>query len=156
MIEIIDDSNPYPALLGIDWATDMNGVIDLKKSLHVIVPLDPTKGSRYMEPVHDYESDDDLDCIYKITLQDQDWVNPTVDGGITWEREISCTSDFDEEIECWKNQLHEVTTLNCNMMTKSLHCVLTEVRDLPTYDGLNEVDILLDAFERKVLEKSRF
>ena len=47
MIEIVDDNNPYPVLLGIDWATDMNGVINLKKhkmifekkSLHVVVPL---------------------------------------------------------------------------------------------------------------------
>jgi len=31
VIEIVDDNNPYPALLGIDWATDMNGVINLKK-----------------------------------------------------------------------------------------------------------------------------
>ena len=73
--EIVDDINPYPALLGIDWATDMNGVINMKKHkmifeknyLCVVVPLDPTEGSRYTEPVRDYESDDDLDCIYKIT-----------------------------------------------------------------------------------------
>jgi len=25
VIEIIDDSNPYPVLLGIDWATDGMG-----------------------------------------------------------------------------------------------------------------------------------
>ena len=31
VIEIVDDRNPYPALLGINWATDMNGVINLKK-----------------------------------------------------------------------------------------------------------------------------
>ena len=31
VIEIIDDNNPYPTLLGIDWATNMNGVINLKK-----------------------------------------------------------------------------------------------------------------------------
>jgi len=49
----------------------MNGVINLKKrkmifekkSLCVVVPLDPTKGSHYIEPVCDDESDDDLDCI---------------------------------------------------------------------------------------------
>ena len=72
----MDDNNPYPALLGIDWATDMNGVINLKKQkitfenklVRVIVPLDPVEGSCYTEPVHDYESDDDLDCIYKITM----------------------------------------------------------------------------------------
>ena len=52
VIEIVDDSNPYPTLLGIDWATDMNGVINLKKwkmifvkkSLRVVVPLDPVEG----------------------------------------------------------------------------------------------------------------
>jgi len=31
VIEILDDRNPYHALLGIDWATNMNGVINLKK-----------------------------------------------------------------------------------------------------------------------------
>jgi len=31
VIEIVDDNNPYPVLLGIDWATDMNRVINLKK-----------------------------------------------------------------------------------------------------------------------------
>ena len=31
VIEIVDDSNPYLALLGIYWATNMNGVINLKK-----------------------------------------------------------------------------------------------------------------------------
>ena len=132
VIEIVDDSNPYPALLGIDWATNMNRVINLKKckmifekkSLRVIVPLDPTEGSRYTEPVCDYESDDDLDCIYKIIVRDQDWVNPTVDGQITWECEISYTLDSDKEVERWQNQLHEVTMLNCNMMTRSLHYML--------------------------------
>ena len=31
VIEIVDNNNPYPALLGIDWDTDMNGAINLKK-----------------------------------------------------------------------------------------------------------------------------
>ena len=55
----------------------MNGVINFKKwtmsferkSLLVVVPLDPAEGSRYTEPVHDYEeSEDDLHQIYKITV----------------------------------------------------------------------------------------
>ena len=61
--------------------------------------------------------------------------------------------DSDEELEHWQNQLHEVSTLRCNMMTKSLHCVSFKVRDLPHYDGLTDVDCFLDAFEREVLEK---
>lgn len=49
-IEIVDDNNPYLSLLGIDWAVNMNRVINLKKrtmyferkSLRVVVPLDLT------------------------------------------------------------------------------------------------------------------
>ena len=74
VIKIIDENNPYPTLLGICWATDMNGFINLKKckmifkkkSLRVVVPLDPAEGAHYIELVHD----DDIDCIYKITTQD--------------------------------------------------------------------------------------
>jgi len=31
VIEITDVNYPYPALLGIDWAIDMNGIINFKK-----------------------------------------------------------------------------------------------------------------------------
>ena len=66
--------------LGNLLATDINGVINLKKwkmifekkSLHVIVPLNLAEGLHYTELVHDYESDDDLDCIYNIIAWDQD------------------------------------------------------------------------------------
>jgi len=37
VIEIFDDSNPYPVLFGIDWATDMNGVTNLKKHNMIFV-----------------------------------------------------------------------------------------------------------------------
>jgi len=77
VIEIVDDKNSYHELLGIDWAIDMNGIINLKKwamsferkALHVVVPLDPVEGLCYTEPVRDYEeSDNDLDQIYKIKM----------------------------------------------------------------------------------------
>ena len=53
-----------------------------KDSLHVVVLLDPAEGAWYTEPVRDDDSDDDLDCIYKITVGDKDSVNPTADGRI--------------------------------------------------------------------------
>jgi hypothetical protein len=31
VIEIMDDSNPYPALLGIDWAFDNNVILNMKQ-----------------------------------------------------------------------------------------------------------------------------
>ena len=46
--------------------------------------------------------------------------------------------------------------LSHNMMTRSLHCVSIEVRDLPTYDGLGEVDDFLEIFKREVSEKQCF
>ena len=106
--------------------------------------------------MHDYDSDDDLDCIYKITTQEQDWENLIANGYISWEREISCASNSDEEVERWQNQLDEVTTLNYNMMTRLLHCVATEVRDLPTYDGLSEVDDFLNKVKREVPKQQHF
>ena len=71
VIEIVDDSNPYPMFFVIDWATDMNRVINLnkrkmvfqKKSLCVTVPLDLAEGSHSTELVRDYESDDDMEYI---------------------------------------------------------------------------------------------
>lgn len=69
VIEIMDDNNFYPALLGIYWVTNMNGVINLKKrkmifekkSLHEIVPLDRTEGACYTKLVCDEDSYDELD-----------------------------------------------------------------------------------------------
>jgi hypothetical protein len=55
VIKIVDDSFPYPALLGIDWALNNSIVVDLKKirmnfegdGLRVIAPLYPDEGQRY-------------------------------------------------------------------------------------------------------------
>lgn len=67
VMEIFDDNNPYTMILRIDWAIDMNGVINLKKwkmtfdkkSLHVVVPLDPAGGVRYTERVREDDNDDE-------------------------------------------------------------------------------------------------
>ena len=77
VIEIINDSNPYPALLGIKWEINNDAVINLKKrqmnfegkGLRVIVPLDPSQGERYTEPVSDKDQDA-LDHIYNITAKE--------------------------------------------------------------------------------------
>lgn len=108
VIEIVDDTDPYPTPMGLDWAIYMDGVIDLKKrrmefennGFQVIIPLDPTKGHRYTTLVCIV---DNIDQIYQLSLHKKDWINPTTDGNIKREKEISCFSDSDEEIEHWKN-----------------------------------------------------
>lgn len=122
VIEIVDDSNPYLVLLGIDWAFDMNAIINLNKwsmvfeknEIWVIVPLDANEGSWYIEPNRDYYEDIDIEHIYKLTASNEDSINPLTDGRINWEKDNSYQSVSDEELEIWKNQLHEVSTLRCN------------------------------------------
>ena len=49
VINIEDDKNPYPALLGIDWAIDNQTIINFKKmilsfeddEMRVVSPIDP-------------------------------------------------------------------------------------------------------------------
>jgi hypothetical protein len=51
VIEIVDDTTPYPTLLGLDWAFDNHDIINLKTrkmtfelgEYIVISPLDPLK-----------------------------------------------------------------------------------------------------------------
>lgn len=69
-----------------------------------------------------------------------------MDGQIAW----------DQELEHWKNHLHEVSILRCNMMTNLLRCVSSEVGKLPYYGGLTDVDMFLDEFEYEFPEDHHF
>jgi hypothetical protein len=54
----MDNTTPYPSLLGLDWAFDNQDIINLKtrkmifesREYRVIAPLDPPEGGRYVEP----------------------------------------------------------------------------------------------------------
>ena len=75
VIEIIDDSTPYPMLLGIDWAFRNQAIINLKKKtmsfkgngIRVIGLLDLALGPRYTELVTAEEEARHIDTIYKLT-----------------------------------------------------------------------------------------
>ena len=59
-IDIVDDRNPYPTLLGIDWEIYNQTVINFMKrilsfeysEIRVVAPIDPLEGKRYVKPVH--------------------------------------------------------------------------------------------------------
>jgi hypothetical protein len=59
VIEIVDDTTPYPTLLGLDWEFDSQAIINLKtrkmafesREHRVIAPLDPLEGERFVEPI---------------------------------------------------------------------------------------------------------
>lgn len=52
VIKIVDDTNLYTALLGLDWSFDMDAIINPKRRsmvfennvARVVVPLDPAEG----------------------------------------------------------------------------------------------------------------
>lgn len=109
VIEIVDYSKPYPALLGLDWAFDNLAIINLKKiqmvfkrdDMRVIIPLAPSEGLRYTELVRDEHYDLDVDNIYHIVVKEEDWINLIADGKLGWDQDSSCTSDSEEEMENW-------------------------------------------------------
>ena len=99
VIDIIDDSKPYPALLGIYWAFDNLTVINLKKkqmtfeghNISIIAPLDPSMGRRYAKPIRAKEEAREIDDFYKMTATQDDYINPTADGTLSRCYSSSCT-----------------------------------------------------------------
>ena len=107
------------------------------KRLRVIVPLDPSQGERYTEPIRD-EYQDVLDHIYNITAKEEDYVNPTPEGIMDWKSDSSCMTDSDEVLENWQNRLYELHGHRCARITKSLRWLGSRTRLLPIFDGLTD------------------
>ena len=82
-------------------------VIDLKKiqmtfedtQIRVIVPLDPFQGPRYIERIQAEEEARNMDSLYQMTTNQSDYINPTVEGNISWQCDSSCTLDLDVGLE---------------------------------------------------------
>jgi hypothetical protein len=108
VVEIVDGTTPYPTLLGLDWVFYNQAIINLKtqkmtfdsREYRVIVPLDPSEGERFLEPTClDLE---EISQLYRTTVRDEDYVNPTTDGILSWWSITSCTSDSDTGLENWQ------------------------------------------------------
>ena len=91
VIDIVDDTNPYPALLGIDWAITNQTIIKFKKrilsfedfEIRMVAPIDPLEGQRYVEHVHREGQGNYLDKFYNIMSSKEDYINPTIDGNLS-------------------------------------------------------------------------
>jgi hypothetical protein len=102
VFEIMGDKDPYPALLGIDWAYDNYVVINLKKDtvnfevegIKLVQPLDPYVGPRYIEPIDNNMEGEYLDQLYTITAGTRnDYINPTANGSVSWRSIESADED---------------------------------------------------------------
>ena len=163
VIEIIDDSNPFPTLLGIDWAFDNLDVINLKKkqmtfeghNIRIIAPLDPSMDPCYIEPIRVEEEARDIDDFYKVTSTQDDYINPTANGMLSWRYASSYTSDSDEGLVNWHNQMHELSGRHCVHLTKSLCWIGTKVDQVPVFDGLSNIKEFLKEYEAQVPSSQR-
>lgn len=155
VIEIIDVTNPYPTLLGIEWDFDNVAILNLKKrqmrfeseDLIVVTLLDPNEGEHYVELVREDLDKVDLDHFYNVTVKPEDYINPIVDGKLSWTNVSSCSLHFDDAIENWKHRLYEVSTRKCTLITKHVHWIGPKVWEPPRFDGLGEVEELIEEFE---------
>ena len=67
--------------------------------MRVVSPIDPLEGQRYVEPVYNEGQGDYLDQIYNVTVLQEDCINSTVDGKLSWKSASSCTSNSGEALE---------------------------------------------------------
>jgi hypothetical protein len=96
VIDIVNNTSPYPTLLGLDWDFYNQAIINLETRKNIfesgeyrfIVPLDPSEGGRYVEPVIENFITEYINQLYRTTAREEDYVNPTTDGMMSW-RSIS-------------------------------------------------------------------
>jgi hypothetical protein len=73
VIDIMDENQPYPTLMGLEWDFYNQSIINLKRremifevgDLKVITPLDPSERKRYIEPPRG----NDIENLYNMTTR---------------------------------------------------------------------------------------
>ena len=69
------------------------------KDFRVILPLDPSQGARYTEPLR-HEDQADAEPISTITVQAEGYEDPPATG---WDSGSSCMTDSEDELEIWQH-----------------------------------------------------
>ena len=71
------------------------------KQIWVIALLDPFQGPQYIEPIRAEEEVRNMERFYQMTANQSDYINPTVEGNISWWCDISYASNSDVGLENW-------------------------------------------------------
>jgi hypothetical protein len=131
IVEIVDGTTPYPTLLGLDWGFDNQAIINLKTKkmtfesgeYRVIAPLDPSEGESFVE--HTCLDLEEISQLYRTTTRNEDYVNPTADGILSWWSITSCAKDSNIGLENWQQKLYEVSTRRCAKIDRAIRWVGT-------------------------------
>lgn len=160
VIYIMGDKDPYPTLLGIDWAYENYAIIDLKKEfmifevegMRVIQPLDPYEGPRFTELVDDRDELGMLDQLYRLmTRKREDYINPIIGGSVSW-RSIQ-SLEFGSEVawNAWQQGGYEIDTRHCAKICR-INGIGAEVRNYPTLHDIDSVDTFLNKVDKNIRE----
>jgi hypothetical protein len=122
VIELMGDTDPYPALLRIYWEYDNYAIIDIKRDtmkfeedgIKIFQPLDPCLGPRYVEQVDHNMDSEALDQLYTITAGMRlDYINPMVDGSISWRSIQYVDEDSEAAFDSWQQGSYERFSRRC-------------------------------------------
>jgi hypothetical protein len=86
---------------------------------------------------------EEISKLYRTTVGDEDYVNPTVDRIISWWSFTSCATDSDTILEKWKKPLHEVSTRRSERIDDAVRWVGTEIKEPPSFHGINYLETFL-------------
>ena len=85
-----------------------------------------------------------MDSLYQMTANQNDYINPTTEGNISWRCDSSCASDSDVGLENWQNRIYKVSAHRCAFISKSLRWIGAEIAEIPSYHALTDIQ---DFFE---------
>jgi hypothetical protein len=82
-------------------------------TLHVVTPLDPYEGDYYNDLVDEDAQSSTIESICKVMGCMEDYINPTVDGELSWRSVKYYDKDSEDALDQWKNNIYEVSTRMC-------------------------------------------
>jgi len=79
-------------------------------TLRLISPLDPNEGDKYNKPMNEDAKSSIIEKIYQITGHKEYYINPTVDGEMSWRSVKSYDIDLEDSMERWQHKMYEFYT----------------------------------------------
>jgi hypothetical protein len=121
-------------------------------TLCVVAPLDPYEGDHYNELVDEDVWSLRVENIYKVTGHREDYINPTIDGELSWRSVKYYDTDSEDALDRWK-----ISFMRCQQGGVHISQIEECVEDFGSYqyDGSELVDILI-AWIQHIPEYQRF
>jgi hypothetical protein len=115
-----------------------------------IAPLDPLERERFVDP--SFLDLEEINQLYITTMRKEDYINPIADGVPSWRSITSYVYDSNIGLDNRKQRLHEVSTSRCARIDCAVRWVGTEIKEPPSFHGINDLEELLTRYEDEVLE----